>query len=189
MQGYDVEYCQFREARVLVMTWNAGASTPGSLKRDDRDHNFFRELLQDSESPDVLVFGFQELIDLEDKKLTASELVLPGRCLHLRVRRELLQRQQEEGSAGTGAYEPTVPGMAGLPHTQRARIHAGARDVRSAPHVEHGGPLQLHLCQERRTREDPASAFVRGQVRARRPAREQGEACLCPVAAGFSRDW
>jgi len=30
-------------------------------------------LLQGSDSPDILVFGFQELVDLEDKKTTASK--------------------------------------------------------------------------------------------------------------------
>ncbi|KAI9835235.1 MAG: hypothetical protein M1838_005358 [Thelocarpon superellum] len=72
MQENDVEYCQFREAQVLVMTWNAGASKPGTFKRDDVDNAFFQHLLQESEAPEILVFGFQELIDLEDKRLTAK---------------------------------------------------------------------------------------------------------------------
>ena len=55
------------------MTWNAGASTPHSLRYAEQDKNFFPNLLKESGVPDILVFGFQELVDLEDKKTTASE--------------------------------------------------------------------------------------------------------------------
>lgn len=57
----------------LVMTWNAGASKPADLRYDEQNANFFRELLQTGSPPDVIVFGLQELVDLEDKKLTASK--------------------------------------------------------------------------------------------------------------------
>ena len=72
MQGHDIDYCSFREVKTVVATWNAGASTPGSLRNDEQDRNFFREVVQPDDPPDILVFGFQELVDLEDKKLTAS---------------------------------------------------------------------------------------------------------------------
>ncbi|OCK97163.1 DNase I-like protein [Cenococcum geophilum 1.58] len=71
MQKHDADYCDFREVTAVVMTWNAGASKPTSLRHDERDANFFRELLQPQDPPDILVFGFQELVDLEDKKVTA----------------------------------------------------------------------------------------------------------------------
>lgn len=72
MQEHDTEYCDFREVSALVMTWNAGASKPTHLKHDDQDSNFFRELLRSPvDPPDIVVFGFQELVDLEDKKVTA----------------------------------------------------------------------------------------------------------------------
>lgn len=71
MQNHDTDYCTFREIKAVVVTWNAGASTPASL-RIEKDINFFREVLHAEAPPDVLVFGFQELVDLDDKKLTAS---------------------------------------------------------------------------------------------------------------------
>ncbi len=55
------------------MTWNAGASTPYHLQHSTQDADFFRDLFQSNDLPDILVFGFQELVDLEDKKTTASE--------------------------------------------------------------------------------------------------------------------
>ncbi|KAF2841261.1 DNase I-like protein [Patellaria atrata CBS 101060] len=72
MQNHDADFCSFREVTALVMTWNAGASKPTSLRNDERDANFFRDLLKSQEPPDLLVFGFQELVDLEDKKVTAK---------------------------------------------------------------------------------------------------------------------
>lgn len=73
MQNHDTEFCTFQEVKALVVTWNAGACTPGDLRYENQDSNFFRKLLEDASSPDILVFGFQELVDLEDKKLTASK--------------------------------------------------------------------------------------------------------------------
>lgn len=59
------------------MTWNAGASTPSSLRHAEQDSAFVRNLLSSSGSPDIVIFGFQELVDLEDKKTTASKLCHP----------------------------------------------------------------------------------------------------------------
>ena len=74
MQAHDVEFCEFREIKAMVCTWNAGASTPGTLRAEDKDCSFFREIIRTSHPPDIIVFGFQELVDLEDKKLTAKTL-------------------------------------------------------------------------------------------------------------------
>lgn len=76
MQDHDTDYCTFREIKAVVVTWNAGASTPASL-RIEKDIKFFREVLHAEAPPDVLVFGFQELVDLDDKKLTASPSLTP----------------------------------------------------------------------------------------------------------------
>jgi hypothetical protein len=73
MKRKDTEYCSFEKIKALVLTWNAGASTPHSLRYSDSDAAFFQNLLQSSDSPDIIVFGFQELVDLEDKTATASE--------------------------------------------------------------------------------------------------------------------
>ncbi|KAE9968681.1 hypothetical protein BLS_000560 [Venturia inaequalis] len=75
MQDHDADYCDFREVSTLIMTWNAGASKPTHLSRDQQDSTFFRDLLRSSpDAPDIAVFGFQELVDLEDKKVTARTL-------------------------------------------------------------------------------------------------------------------
>jgi hypothetical protein len=73
MQHSEPEFCKLRSIKTLVMTWNAGASTPFSLQHSDKDATFIRDLLQSSDSPDIIVFGFQELVDLEDKKTVTSK--------------------------------------------------------------------------------------------------------------------
>ncbi|EDP51065.1 hypothetical protein KXX16_004951 [Aspergillus fumigatus] len=72
MQSRDVEFCKFREISAAIVTWNAGASTPGSV----RSSNFIQEAIHPENPPEILVFGFQELVDLENKKITAKSLLL-----------------------------------------------------------------------------------------------------------------
>ena len=72
MQDNDIQYCSFREVTALVVTWNAGAATPTHLRCEESDSQIFQSILRYGTPPDLLVFGFQELVDLEDKKLTAS---------------------------------------------------------------------------------------------------------------------
>ena len=75
MKSKDTKYCDFDEIKAMIMTWNAGASTPHSLRYSDGDADFFRELVQSSGSPDIFIFGFQELVDLEDKTATAKRFL------------------------------------------------------------------------------------------------------------------
>ena len=93
MQAEEEDYCELTPIRALVMTWNAGASTPYHLQHSSGDQNFFRDLLQSSDGPDILVFGFQELVDLEDKKTTASKFAssITGFSWLTRTRRKFFQ--------------------------------------------------------------------------------------------------
>lgn len=74
MRRLQVEYCSFRNVSMRVLTWNAGATKPSDLRhtQHDDDFNFFRDFIKSCEAPDIFVFGLQELVDLEDKRLTAS---------------------------------------------------------------------------------------------------------------------
>ncbi|KAK1967621.1 endonuclease/Exonuclease/phosphatase [Colletotrichum sublineola] len=75
MKAMDTQYCEFQDLKVLCMTWNAGASTPHSLRYAQEDAEFIKSLLTANSSPDILVFGFQELVDLEDKTATAKRFL------------------------------------------------------------------------------------------------------------------
>ncbi|KAH0840597.1 hypothetical protein AYO21_03926 [Fonsecaea monophora] len=69
MQRRSSEYCKFRDVRAAVVTWNVGASTPSNL-RDD----FIMEAIHAHDPPEILVFGFQEVVDLEDRAVTAKSI-------------------------------------------------------------------------------------------------------------------
>lgn len=72
MQSRDSDFCSFRELTAAVLTWNAGASKPSYLQHSFDDQSFFHDYITSHEPPDIFVFGFQELVDLEDKKVTAK---------------------------------------------------------------------------------------------------------------------
>lgn len=74
MHERDSEFCSFRELSVGVMTWNAGACKPSHVHSQymSQDNNFLRDYMVAQGSTDILVFGFQELVDLENKKVTAK---------------------------------------------------------------------------------------------------------------------
>lgn len=72
MLDHQAEFCDYHELSSLVLTWNVGATKPTDLRYEEQDSNFFRKLLQIEAEHDIVVFGLQELVDLEDKKLTAS---------------------------------------------------------------------------------------------------------------------
>jgi hypothetical protein len=73
MQQNDNEFCAFEEVTAGVLTWNAGAVKPNHLKGNERDAAFFKDYFSSHTPPDILIFGFQELVDLENKKVTASK--------------------------------------------------------------------------------------------------------------------
>ncbi|KAJ9139467.1 Skeletal muscle and kidney-enriched inositol phosphatase [Pleurostoma richardsiae] len=77
MKTREAQYCEFHKLKALIMTWNAGASTPNSLRYSDSDATFIQNLLLSGDSPDIIVFGFQELVDLEDKTATAKRFLKP----------------------------------------------------------------------------------------------------------------
>ena len=78
LRAHEAEFCSFRELSALVISWNAGAASPSYLRHEKPSNHFFSDVIVSSNFPDILVFGFQELVDLEDKKLTASEPLIIG---------------------------------------------------------------------------------------------------------------
>ena len=73
MQKREVEYCSFRDINLVLCTWNAGASKPSDLGRGNLpEHNFLEDILQSMDSPDIIVFGFQELVDLGEQAINCQ---------------------------------------------------------------------------------------------------------------------
>ena len=93
MVKHDLEYCSFREIKAVVCTWNAGASKPQDLLSRSEDAAFLENVLTSVESPGIIVFGFQELVDLEDKKLTAKSLLKGGKKKRAQLTQERMSHQ------------------------------------------------------------------------------------------------
>jgi endonuclease/exonuclease/phosphatase family metal-dependent hydrolase len=73
LREHESEFCIFHEVTASILTWNIGASKPSALWHNPDDSAFFRQYLKSFNTPpDILVFGLQELVDLEDKKQTAK---------------------------------------------------------------------------------------------------------------------
>lgn len=72
MHDREASWCDYREIEAAVVTWNVGAATPASLRYQEHEPDLLRVFLPPGKAPDFLIFGLQELVDLEDKRLTAS---------------------------------------------------------------------------------------------------------------------
>ncbi|KAI9290246.1 Endonuclease/exonuclease/phosphatase [Umbelopsis sp. AD052] len=64
------EYCDYRDAKILISSWNIDANKPE--KFDAQDELKIREWLTSLRDPDIIVVGIQEIVDLESKKQTAK---------------------------------------------------------------------------------------------------------------------
>ncbi|KAK9380536.1 Endonuclease/exonuclease/phosphatase [Kockiozyma suomiensis] len=74
MQEHDTEFCSFRAIRTLVCTWNVGAAKPADLQSKSTDSKFLKRLLAEADDPEIIVFGFQELVELDNKTVTAKSI-------------------------------------------------------------------------------------------------------------------
>lgn len=73
MTARQVDYCSFREVQALICSWNIDSARPHDLNGTAENQSFFPQLFDSvDQPPEILVFGFQEVIPLTDKKLTAS---------------------------------------------------------------------------------------------------------------------
>lgn len=87
MQTRDSEFSTFRNIKLLVCSWNIDSCKPADLQGDAVNMNFLSDAIgssidtaiADEEPPEIIVFSFQEVVDLENKKLTASKLAVRGR--------------------------------------------------------------------------------------------------------------
>lgn len=85
----EAEFCTYRSIKTLNVTFNVDAASPADLETSAENMDVFPSMLRNAcqvgseavaadRPPDIIVFGFQELIDLESKKLTAKSLLLGG---------------------------------------------------------------------------------------------------------------
>ncbi|GAA5888107.1 hypothetical protein JCM6882_000282 [Rhodosporidiobolus microsporus] len=66
-------YCTFRPLKVGIFTWNVDGQNPGLLQSSKKAANsrLLESFLTSLDKPDLVVFNFQELVDLSDLGLAA----------------------------------------------------------------------------------------------------------------------
>lgn len=76
MQAHNDDFCTYRDIDVLNITWNAGAARPTELDKSETDKMFLNKAFASycSKPPEIIVFGFQELVELDNKTLTAKTM-------------------------------------------------------------------------------------------------------------------
>jgi hypothetical protein len=93
----ETTFSSFHDLTVLVVSWNCDSARPDSLSEGEANTNFLPEVLHSVEpAPDVIVFAFQEVIDLESRRMVAKNVLLGGK------------KKPEDGGLSdkvTGAYK------------------------------------------------------------------------------------
>ncbi|KAF8890414.1 hypothetical protein BD779DRAFT_1643882 [Infundibulicybe gibba] len=92
----ETSFSKFRNLTVLIVSWNVDSARPDALTGEAANLNFLHDVLNSVDSPDVISFGFQEVIDLESRKMTAKNVLLGSK------------KKAEDGGLSekvTGAYK------------------------------------------------------------------------------------
>lgn len=63
MKSKEASFCLYENVTIQIYSWNLDSRKPSDL--EPNDHAMIEDWLVSVDSPDVIVFGFQELVDLE----------------------------------------------------------------------------------------------------------------------------
>ncbi|KAI0056643.1 hypothetical protein BV25DRAFT_1831966 [Artomyces pyxidatus] len=75
----EQSFSTFRDLKVLIVSWNLDAARPDYLVGTPENISFLNDALSSVDAPDIITFGFQELIDLESRKMAAKTVLLGGK--------------------------------------------------------------------------------------------------------------
>ncbi|KAL6304112.1 DNase I-like protein [Sparassis latifolia] len=75
----ETEFSSFRDMNVLIVSWNVDSAKPDTLTGCPENVNVLHDILTSVDTPDIIVFGLQELIDLESRKMAAKTVLLGGK--------------------------------------------------------------------------------------------------------------
>ncbi|KIY44678.1 DNase I-like protein, partial [Fistulina hepatica ATCC 64428] len=72
----ETTFSSFRQIKALLVSWNIDSARPELLTGHEANVSFLHNVLTSVESPDIISFGFQEVIDLENRRMTAKNVLL-----------------------------------------------------------------------------------------------------------------
>jgi hypothetical protein len=81
MQKREAEFSTYRSIKILICSWNIDSCKPSDLQSEAVNMDFLTNAVQSGleganaseEPPEIIVFGFQEVVNLSDKKIGASK--------------------------------------------------------------------------------------------------------------------
>lgn len=76
----ETEFSTFRDLTVLMVSWNIDSVRPDALVGMAQNVNFLHDVLTSVDSPDIISVGFQEVIDLESRRMTAKNMLYGGKA-------------------------------------------------------------------------------------------------------------
>ncbi|KIK55840.1 hypothetical protein GYMLUDRAFT_87502 [Collybiopsis luxurians FD-317 M1] len=105
LEKYEAEYSSFRDLKVLVVSWNCDSAKPESLHGHPANISFFHDVLNSVDSPDIIEFGFQEVIDLESRKMAAKGMLMSTTGANsngaLSLTKKMRERDRDREEGGT----------------------------------------------------------------------------------------
>ncbi|KAJ7165620.1 Endonuclease/exonuclease/phosphatase [Mycena crocata] len=72
----EASFSKFRDLSVLIISWNMDSARPDALTGNPANINFLHDALTSVDCPDIITFGFQEVVDLESRKMVAKNVLL-----------------------------------------------------------------------------------------------------------------
>ncbi|KAJ9109144.1 hypothetical protein QFC21_000472 [Naganishia friedmannii] len=76
------DYSSQRQLNVLICSWNIDSCKPSDLTGASENTKFLEECIGSGHRPDIIIFGFQEVIDLNDRKLAAKTMLFGRKDKH-----------------------------------------------------------------------------------------------------------
>ncbi|KAF8164701.1 Endonuclease/exonuclease/phosphatase [Crassisporium funariophilum] len=76
----ETSFSTFRDLSLLVISWNCDSARPDALTSSPQNTTFLHSALHAVPAPpSIIIFGFQEVIDLESRKMVAKNVLLGGK--------------------------------------------------------------------------------------------------------------
>lgn len=74
----EAEFSRLRTIKMLVVSWNCDSALPEELNGSPANFTLLQDILASVDSPDIISFGLQEVIDLESRKMVAKNVFMGG---------------------------------------------------------------------------------------------------------------
>jgi endonuclease/exonuclease/phosphatase family metal-dependent hydrolase len=72
----EAEFSKLRKIKILTVSWNCDSARPEDLHGSAANITLLQDILTSVDSPDIIYFGFQEVVDLESRSIAAKNVFM-----------------------------------------------------------------------------------------------------------------